>query len=240
MRPRRPDGRSGDGSTGNRHVRALGGAALASAAGFGAVAYASATRASAKADHRLRRRVALAKDHPVRRATAAIAPLGKWWAYMPLALGVGAWLLGAPGFRRDDAAGVRRPRRRPGLRARASSAATVVAAGTIATALSPLFDRLLPQPPAPPGRRDPRKPVFPSGHAFGPTAVAATSAWLLAREGLVRPALAVPVALAFPIATVADRVAGQRHWASDVLGGWLAGAAIAAGCLAAYESARGD
>lgn len=222
-------------------MRTLGGTALASAAGFGVVAYASATRASAKADHKVQRRAALPEAHPVRRAAEAIAPLGKWWAYMPLAMGVGAWLLAAPGFRRTSGGGgKRRPRRRPGLAMRAPGAATVLVAGTIATALSPLFDVLLPQPPAPPGRRTINHPVFPSGHALGPAAVAATSAYVLAREGLVRPAIGVPVALALPLATVAERVVGKRHWASDVVGGWLAGAAIAAGCLVAYESTRED
>ena len=222
-------------------ARKLGATAAISAAGFGAVAWASATRASATADRRVRGRAALPKTHPVRRATAAVAPLGKWWAYMPIALGIGAWLLVSRDFRRGERdVTTLRPRRRPRIAERLPAAVTVVGAGALAAALSPVFDKVLPQPPVPPGRRNRRKPVFPSGHAFGPTALAATSAWVLAREGLLPPSAAIPVSLAFPLTTVAEKLAGQKHWASDVVGGWLAGAAIAAGCLAAYESTRED
>lgn len=207
-------------------IAALGGVALASAGGFAIVARASATRASAHLDHRVRERARLPKRHPARRASEAVAPLGKWWAYLPIAAGAGSWLVAS-------AHGPRERRRRGG------AAATVLAAGLLATALAPLFDELLPQPPAPPGRRNRRKPVFPSGHAFGPTAVAATTAYLAVREGLARPRTAAPAAAVLPLLTVAGKLTGQKHWASDVFGGWLAGGALAAGCLAAYEGLRG-
>lgn len=206
-------------------IAVLGGVALASTGAFAGVARASATRAAARVDHRVRERAWLPKRHPVRRASEAVAPLGKWWAYLPIAAGAGSWLVAS-------ARGSRVRRRRAG------AAATIVAAGLLAAALAPLFDELLPQPPAPPGRRNRRKPVFPSGHAFGPTAVAATTAYLAAREGLARPRIAAPAAAVLPLLTVAGKLAGQKHWASDVFGGWLAGGALAAGCLAAYEAMR--
>jgi membrane-associated phospholipid phosphatase len=115
----------------------------------------------------------------------------------------------------------------------------VLLAGTVATALNPAFDRWLPQPPAPPGHRSRRKPVFPSGHAFGPGAVGLTTAYVLAREGLARPGTALATALAVPLATAGGRVLVEKHWASDVLGGYLGGIAVAAACLAAYEAAGG-
>ena len=218
-------------------IAALGGTALASAAAFGAVAVASATRATAHADRHVRKKVALPKRHPARRLAAAVAPVGKWWSYMPIAVAMGTVLLVSSGRRRD------RHLRRAHARRRgrgAPAAATVVAAGALATLLAPWFDRALPQPPAPPGRRSRRKPVFPSGHASGPTAVAVTSAYLLSRERVLSPAIAVPAAALLPVVTVAEKLAGQKHWASDVLGGWLAGAAVATGCLAMYELARED
>lgn len=206
-------------------IAVLGGVALASAGGFAGIARASATRAAARVDQRVRERARLPKRHPVRRASEAVAPLGKWWAYLPIAAGAGTWLVAS-------ARGSRVRRRRAG------AAATILAAGLLATALAPLFDELLPQPPAPPGRRNRRKPVFPSGHAFGPAAVATTTAYLAAREGLARPRIAAPAAAMLPMLTVAGKLAGQKHWASDVFGGWLAGGALAAGCLAAYEALR--
>ena len=112
--------------------------------------------------------------------------------------------------------------------------------GIAATGLNPAFDRWLPQPPAPPGHRSRGKPVFPSGHAFGPGAVALATAYVMARERLARPGVALPVALMVPLATAGGRVLQEKHWASDVLGGYLGGLALAAGCLTAYEASRDD
>ncbi|NUO64986.1 MAG: phosphatase PAP2 family protein [Gemmatimonadaceae bacterium] len=98
--------------------------------------------------------------------------------------------------------------------------------------------RWLPQPPGPPGRRRKKKAVFPSGHAFGPGAVALTAAWVMGEEGIAPPAVTVPLALAAPLLTAGPRLIEEKHWVSDVLGGYLGAAALAATCLAAYEAAR--
>jgi len=108
----------------------------------------------------------------------------------------------------------------------------------VATALNPTFDHVLPQPPAPPGHPSRRKPVFPSGHAFGPSSIALCAAYVLAREGVARPAVALPVAALLPLATAGGRVLQEKHWASDVLGGYVGGLALAAACAAAYEAVR--
>jgi undecaprenyl-diphosphatase len=86
-------------------------------------------------------------------------------------------------------------------------------------------------------RRGKTEPAFPSGHTADATAVLATAAYLIVREGLAPAAVIVPAATALALATGASRVALGWHWGSDVLGGWLTGAAVAALCAAEYERA---
>ena len=59
------------------------------------------------------------------------------------------------------------------------------------------------------------------------------------RESLVRPAVAFPLALLYPVVSAGGKLIEDRHWASDVLGGSLAAVAVAAASLAAYELADG-
>ena len=212
---------------GTRRALALGAVAAASAVGFGLLNAAVVRRDTAAADEAVRKRARAPRGHPAREAAAKAAPLGKWWTYIPAALGASAYLLAA---RREDGG-------RAG-RSRKAGAGAVLLAGTVATALNPAFDRWLPQPPTPPGHPRP-KPVFPSGHAFGPGAVSFSAASVLAREGLARPAVALPAAVAVPLALAGGRVIVEKHWASDVLGGVLGGVAVAAACVAGYEAASG-
>ncbi|WP_420129956.1 phosphatase PAP2 family protein [Longimicrobium sp.] len=206
-----------------RHALALAGVAAVAAAGFSRLALAAAHRETAKVDEAVRRRTRAPRDHPARDAAETVSPVGKWWTYVPAALAASAWLLHAPG-ERDS-------------RSRRTGAGAVMLAGIVATALNPAFDEVLPQPPAPPGH--PRnKPVFPSGHAFGPGAVAFTAAYVAAREGIARPGTAAAVAAAVPLATAGGRVLVEKHWASDVLGGYLAALSLAAACAAVYEVVR--
>ncbi|HLL46218.1 MAG TPA: phosphatase PAP2 family protein [Longimicrobiaceae bacterium] len=207
---------------------ALGAVACAAAAGFAALAAAVVRRDTAGVDEAVRDLTAPPPRHPARRAAAALAPVGKWWSYVPAALGPSIFLLTASG-----ASGSR------ARRSRRAGAGAILAAAATATALNPAFDRWLPQPPAPPGHASRRKPVFPSGHAFGPSAVSLASAYVLAREGLARPAVAFPVALMVPLVSAGGRMIEEKHWASDVLGGYLGGTAVAAACVSAYEAAGG-
>jgi undecaprenyl-diphosphatase len=80
---------------------------------------------------------------------------------------------------------------------------------------------------------------FPSGHTTAATATALTLAYVLAREGIVPRALVAVAAVAVALLVGASRVYLDVHWASDVIGGWIVGAAIAAACAALYERARG-
>ena len=65
-----------------------------------------------------------------------------------------------------------------------------------------------------------------------------TTGYVAAREGLVRPGIAAPAAVAAPILIGLGRLVRERHLASDTVGGWLAGTAIAAGLAGGYELAR--
>ncbi len=217
-----------NGSDALRNAAVLGAVAAGAAAGFGVLAAAVARRGTAQVDEVVREHTAAPRGSTVRRAAAAAAPIGKWWTYIPAALAASGYLLAT-----HDADNER------GSRSRMLGAGAVLLAGTVATALNPTFDHVLPQPPAPPGHPSPRKPVFPSGHAFGPSAIALSAAYVLAREGLARPGVALPAAAMLPLATAGGRVLEEKHWASDVLGGYLGGVALAAACAAAYELARG-
>lgn len=111
----------------------------------------------------------------------------------------------------------------------------VVLSSVLGAATAEGTEAWLPSRPPPPGRNDPEEPSFPSGHTLQPTALSLTAAYVLSREGLVRPQLAAPVALAVPLVFGLIQMPGDRHWLSDVVGGWLAGLTIAATCAALYD-----
>jgi membrane-associated phospholipid phosphatase len=76
--------------------------------------------------------------------------------------------------------------------------------------------------------REKTEAAFPSGHTANATSVVATSAYILVREGLLPLPVALGLALAIAMITGASRVALGWHWGSDVVGGWVAGAGVAA------------
>lgn len=205
----------------------LGAVAAVAAVGLVALARAAARRETARADEAVREATAAPKGHPARKAAEAAAPIGKWYTYVPGALAASAALLA-----------VHRPEPGPERRSRVAGAGAVLLTGAAATGLNPAFDTWLPQPPAPPGHPSRSDPVFPSGHAFGPGAVALATAYVAWREGLAHPAVAFPAALLIPAVTAGGRVLQEKHWASDVLGGYLGGVALAAACVTVYEATR--
>ena len=83
--------------------------------------------------------------------------------------------------------------------------------------------------------RDKTEAAYPSGHTTNATAVVATSAWLLVREGLVPLPVAAVGVVALCLATGLSRVVLGWHWGTDVIGGWMAGTGIAALCCWGYE-----
>jgi undecaprenyl-diphosphatase len=78
------------------------------------------------------------------------------------------------------------------------------------------------------------EPAFPSGHTADATAVLLTGAYLFVREGILPIGIILPVAVLLSFLTGASRVALGWHWGSDVIGGWLTGLAVAAGCAGLY------
>ena len=193
----------------------LGTLGVAAATAFALVTRNVAARVTS-VDSEVLDRIGVDEGHPVRNAAEAVHPLGKWWTYVPAAALTGGYVVAT----RRSAAG----------------SASIVAAAGIAYALSNVFDDLLPQPPAPPGRDKPDHPVFPSGHAFGPTAVGLAAAYVLTREELAPAALAFPLALAIPLTTSTARMIEQKHWITDIAAGLLAAVAVASLTSAAYEA----
>jgi len=207
----------------------FGASALAGAA-FAAMSAASATRKTVRTDNRLHGKMRRAAKASVRRTARDVArpvdKAGKWWAYTPIALVSATGLLIAP------------PSGRRGRRGRRVAAATTVLAPALAKAVSEALDRWLPQPRVGRRSRPTGHPVFPSGHALGVAAVAFTTGYVVVREDLARPSIVVPAALLAPIVVGLGRVIREKHLASDTIGGWLAGASLAAGLAGAYEVAR--
>ncbi|MEW2511986.1 phosphatase PAP2 family protein [Streptomyces sp. NPDC046870] len=82
--------------------------------------------------------------------------------------------------------------------------------------------------------------AFPSGHAMTATVVCGLLLWLLHRHG-PRPAVwrtAVTAAVVSVLGVGVTRVWLGVHWPSDVLGGWLAGAALVAAAVTVHEWPR--
>lgn len=183
------------------------------------VTWGSATRRTARLDRRAGPRLAVRKSHPARQAATFVAPVGKWYSQIAIAAALSAALA------------ARRNTRRP-----AAGAAAIVASALLAAGAGMAFDRVLPQPPVPPGHRKKRKPVFPSGHTIAPLAVAMTASWIGHREGVVDGRIAIPLALLTPLVTASGKLMERKHWLSDVVGGYAAGIAIATSVLALYES----
>ena len=185
-----------------------------SAAAFTLLARAVRRRETSRADARIRRAFPKRRRRPTKRSVSAMGPLGKPWVHGPAALGIAAyaWRHGA---------------------GRAALAPPLASAA--ASTLSRVFEWRIRHRTPPPGRHSPKEPSFPSGHSLETMAVGLTSAYVLAREGIVRPALAAPIGLALPVVSGAGRLYLDRHWGTDVVAGWLAGLSVAAVCAALYE-----
>lgn len=201
--------------------RWLFGAAALSALGFGLVSLAVARGKTARFDKRIKRRVHLLRvdsSHPkaLRNVALSTTPLGKWWAYVPPSL-VTAGRLQHQG--------------------RSAAASTVAGAAMLAALLPPLLDGLLGRRSPPPERHEASKQSYPSGHALQTSAMALTTGYVLLREGFAPRWSVASLGLA-SLAAGAGRLLLDRHWTSDVLGGYLAGVAVGASCAGVYELKR--
>ena len=124
-------------------------------------------------------------------------------------------------------------------REKRSEAALAIGFAPVAAAtLGQTFTMLFPQrnPPDHPDQAGAQaaEASFPSGHTAGVTAEALAIGYILNREELVSPRVLAAL-LAWPIVVGATRVYRDRHWASDILAGWVAGAAMAAASALLYD-----
>ena len=118
-------------------------------------------------------------------------------------------------------------------------AAAVVAAPAVATglfiAIKDSFRRVR---PAGAIRLHQLTYAFPSGHATTASAVLATIAYVLWREGLLGGRRAIAIGAGGPLLIGISRVYLDVHWTTDVLGGWAAGVFVAVLCASLYEYLR--
>lgn len=195
----------------------LGAAALAGLAFAGlsaAVARGKLSRFDRGAKQRIRALRARAPDAPLVDVLArASGPIGKWWAYLPASFATA---------------------RRLEQRGRGVAALTVAGTAVAAALLPPLLERWLPHRAPPPERGEPGEQSYPSGHALQTAALALATNYVLRREGLTPRWSSGPFALA-PALAAGGKLLLERHWASDVLGGYLAGVALGSACVGGYE-----
>lgn len=200
--------------------RLLLGTAVAAGLGFVALARAVARGQTQAWDNRVKRAIHVARSRAgeplVTAAARSTSPLGKWWGYIPPAL------LSAERLRGEGR----------------HAAARTLTGTALSAALLPLaLDRWCKKRFPPPERREPGKQSFPSGHALQTSAMALTTFIILRREGLGNAAARAPLA-PLSVLTGVSRLLLDRHWASDVLGGYLAGIALGATSAGIYELTR--
>jgi len=88
------------------------------------------------------------------------------------------------------------------------------------------------------GDRRRRTESYPSGHTTGTTALSITAARVLSREGLLSRNAALALAVVAPLVMGTYRILADDHWTTDVVGGWLVGAAIGLSCDAVLGETR--
>jgi len=193
------------------------GAGLGAAAAFTLLTRRVNAHETRRLDATVRKRFPRRRRRVTRVAAEIVAPLGKWWGQTPISalVAAAAW-------------------RAKGPRAAVPIAAASAASASLAWAL----ERTMRPRKPPPGRHSPTEPAYPSGHALQSAAVAWTAAYVLAREGLVSGGAVAPLAIVLPIGTALAKLYLDKHWFTDVVGGYLFGGAIAATAAGSYEIAR--
>ena len=186
-------------------------------AGFGYTARLVANRRTEPYDEQARAELQSVRAPAADAAAKASGPLGKEFLHFPAAVGLALAL-------RQHELGMR--------------AGIPVAASALAELVNRLVTETIHIRVVPPGHpaHHTGKPSFPSGHAMETTAVALSSAYVLARERMVAPAPAFLFASALAAASTVGRLVLDRHWVSDAVGGALLGVAVASASAAAYEA----
>lgn len=191
----------------------LAGAGLAATIAFAVLTAKSVRPRTIFQDIRMRRRIP-GYGRRAKKVAFHFGYLGKEWAVLPAAGALAAYLMNEN---------------------RKTGAAAVLAATATGTALSHVFDVTLPQKTPPPGRRAPFDAHYPSGHALHSATFLGIAAWVLGREGIAGRRTLAAGAGALAASLGVDRLMQDRHWTSDVVGGWLAAIGIASFTAAGYE-----
>jgi membrane-associated phospholipid phosphatase len=89
------------------------------------------------------------------------------------------------------------------------------------------------------GRKPNRSDSYPSGHTTGVTALASTIALVLSRQKSISPMTTGLIGVGAPGLMGVFRVLADDHWATDVVGGWMLGAAIGLTCDAVLGETGG-
>lgn len=191
------------------------------AVGFVLTSAAVARGLTSKLDKRAKRAVHEtrgqgARANGLRGAAWATTPLGKWWAYVPPSLWTALRLQ-----RQGHTAG----------------ALTIAATATLAAVLPNVLEHTVPRRFPPKERHEPSKQSYPSGHALQTSAMALTTGYVLYRENVGPRWTGAPAGIA-SLAAGAGRLLLDRHWTSDVIGGYCAGVALGAAAAGVYELAK--
>jgi len=201
-----------------RNSRALLAANLASTAALGALGPLVLRGSTKPFDDAVRGYFPRYRRSRTKRTTETLGPIGKTWLHLTVTSGVAGYLL---------------------LLGKGVDSATTVILSSIASyGASGAAERFLPRRHAPWGRLSFTEPSFPSGHAMRAATVTMVTAYVLVRENVGSRKTAVPIVMAIPALTALHALYFDRHWATDIIGGWLAGAAIASGCAYGYEVAQ--
>ncbi len=193
------------------------GTAVTSALAFGALTELVRRKKISAIDQRARKKILEFSPGVARFVGKLGSPLGKWYGHAPLAFVAARKLVAAQ---------------------RTAGALTVAGTSIAAALLSKPIDRLIAKRRPPPGN-EPTKQSYPSGHAFESSAVVVSAGYVLTRERLVEPWALVPFGLASLVAG-GGRLALDRHWLSDLVGGYLAGIALGAAAAGTYELGVGS
>lgn len=190
-------------------------ASSAALAGLGTLVLRGTTRPF---DNRIRGYFPRYRRSRTKRTTETLGPIGKTWLHLSLTGAVAAYLL---------------------LRGKGVDSATTVILSSLASyGASGAAEKFLPRRHAPWGRLSATEPSFPSGHALRAATVTLVTAYVLLRERVGRPKVAIPIALAIPPLTALHALYFDRHWATDIVGGWLGGVVVGTACVYGYEVAQ--
>jgi undecaprenyl-diphosphatase len=173
---------------------------------------------SAPFDEPIRDFVLAHQDPAARRCFLVVTQLGAPRVVIPSAALVAGWFW-----------------RRRNLPIAAAVVMAPAVASTLFLAIKRIYRRARPPGGAP--KRE-RSSSFPSGHATASAAVFGSLAHVLWREKMVPRQAAVAMAVVPPLLIGSSRVYLDKHWATDVLGGWSLGALVAALSGGVYERVR--